>query len=291
MLYSMTGFGRAESSVNDRQVVVEIRSLNGKLFDMSAKLPPVLKAYELDIRSMLNGTLIRGTLDITVSIRQEGASRPMTVNTALARYYYQSMRQIAQELAIPEEQVLATLMRMPEVVAADQDVISEEEWIHVKAVIEAAAGHLTEHRRNEGASLEYDLTLRITNIERLLEQIQPLEAQRTERVRTRIRQSLEEMIGADKIDPNRLEQEMIYYIERMDFSEEKTRLTQHCSYFREILNRNDNAKGKMLGFTLQEIGREINTLGAKANDAGIQQLVIQMKDELEKSKEQVLNVL
>ncbi len=287
----MTGFGRAESAVNDRQVVAEIRSLNGKLFDVSAKLPPVLKAYELDIRSLLNGMLIRGTLDITVSIRQEGASRPMTVNTALAGYYYQSMRQIAQELAIPEEQVLATLMRMPEVVAPDQDVLAEEEWVHVKAVIEAAAGQLTEHRRKEGASLEHDLMLRISNIERLLEQVHPLEAQRTERVRTRIRQSLEEMIGSDKTDPNRLEQEMIYYIERMDFSEEKTRLTQHCIYFREILNRNDIAKGKMLGFTLQEIGREINTLGAKANDAGIQQLVIQMKDELEKSKEQVLNVL
>ncbi len=291
MLYSMTGFGRAESSVNDRQVVVEIRSLNGKQFDVSTKLSPVLKAYELDIRSILNGTLIRGTLDITVSIRQEGASRPMTVNTALAGHYYQSMRQIAHELAIPEEQVLATLMRMPEVVAPDQDVISEEEWIHVKAVVEAAAGQLTEHRRNEGASLMHDLVLRITNIERLLEQIHPLEAQRTERVRARIRQSLEEMINSEKIDPNRLEQEMIYYIERMDFSEEKTRLTQHCIYFRGILNRDDPAKGKMLGFTLQEIGREINTLGAKANDAGIQQLVIQMKDELEKSKEQVLNVL
>lgn len=287
----MTGFGRAESSVNDRQVVVEIRSLNGKQFDVSTKLSPVLKAYELDIRSILNGTLIRGTLDITVSIRQEGASRPMTVNTALAGHYYQSMRQIAHELAIPEEQVLATLMRMPEVVAPDQDVISEEEWIHVKAVVEAAAGQLTEHRRNEGASLMHDLVLRITNIERLLEQIHPLEAQRTERVRARIRQSLEEMINSEKIDPNRLEQEMIYYIERMDFSEEKTRLTQHCIYFRGILNRDDPAKGKMLGFTLQEIGREINTLGAKANDAGIQQLVIQMKDELEKSKEQVLNVL
>ncbi len=291
MLYSMTGFGRAESSVNDRQVVAEIRSLNGKQFDVSAKLPPVLKAYELDIRSMLNGMLMRGTLDITVSIRQEGASRPMTVNTALARYYYQSMRQIAQELAIPEEQVLATLMRMPEVVAADQDVMSEDEWVHVKAVIEAAAGQLTEHRRNEGASLEYDLRLRITNIERLLEEIHPLEAQRTERVRTRIRQSLEEMIGSERIDPNRMEQELIYYIERMDFSEEKTRLKQHCIYFKEVLDRDDAAKGKMLGFVLQEIGREINTMGSKANDAGIQQMVVRMKDELEKSKEQVLNVL
>ncbi len=287
----MTGFGRAESVVSDRQVVVEIKSLNGKSFDVTTKLPPVLKAYELDIRALLSSLLVRGTMDITISVKQDGASRPMVVNTSLAKHYYQSMRQIVEELAIPEEQVLATLMRMPEVVVADQDMISKEEWQQIKEVVEAAASQLSQHRRTEGAAIERDLLTRIANIEELLIKIQPLEVQRIERVRNRMQQALEEMVGSGKVDANRLEQEMIFYIERMDFSEEKTRLTQHCVYFKEIMNRDEVAKGKMLGFTLQEIGREINTLGAKANDAAIQQFVIQMKDELEKSKEQVLNVL
>ena len=287
----MTGFGRAEDQVNGRQIVAEIKSLNGKQFDISAKLAPMLRAYELDIRSMLGGMLMRGTLDLTVTVRQDGATRPMAVNTDLAAHYYRHMRQIAQELLIPEEHVLATLMRMPEVVAADQDVLPAEEWEAVKAVISAAARALTEHRRNEGSALYRDLLLRIGAIEDLLEKILPLEAQRIERVRSRIQQALKEMLSSEKIDPNRVEQELIYYIERMDFSEEKTRLKQHCSYFREMLDKKEPSKGKVLGFILQEVGREINTLGAKANDAGIQQLVVQMKDELEKSKEQVLNVL
>jgi uncharacterized protein (TIGR00255 family) len=291
MLYSMTGFGRAEQEVNGRQIVAEIKSLNGKQFDISAKLAPALRAYELDIRSFLSGALMRGTLDLTVTIRQGGASKPMTVNTDLAVYYYKQMRQIAQELLIPEENVLATLMRMPEVVSAEQDVLPEEEWATVKGVIEAAAKALTEHRKTEGAALYRDLKGRIGRIEELLEQILPLEAQRTERVRARILQTLNETAGPEKLDANRLEQELVYYIERMDFSEEKTRLKQHCLYFRETLDKPEPSKGKVLGFILQEIGREINTLGAKANDAGIQQIVVQMKDELEKSKEQVLNVL
>lgn len=291
MLYSMTGFGRAEQQMNGRQIVVEIKSLNGKQFDISAKLAPMLRAYELDIRSLLAGMLVRGTLDLTVTIRQEGASRPMTVNTDLAVYYYRQIRQIAQELLIPEEHMLATLMRMPEVVSPDQDVLPEEEWATVKTVIETAARALTEHRRHEGAALYRDLSMRIGHIEALLEKILPLEAQRTERVRGRILQALNEMLSPDKIDPNRVEQELVYYIERMDFSEEKTRLKQHCLYFKEMLDKPEQSKGKVLGFILQEVGREINTLGAKANDAGIQQLVVQMKDELEKSKEQVLNIL
>lgn len=291
MLYSMTGFGRAETTVNGRQVVVEIKSLNGKQFDVVTKLPPILRSYELDIRSLLNNTLMRGTIDLGISVRQEGASRPMTVNTALARFYYQGMQQIAQELSIGEDNILSTLMRMPEVVAADQDVLPEEEWEQVKEVIVQAAAHLMAHRSNEGASLEKDLTQRIQNIELLLEQILPLEAKRTDKIRNRLLSSLKDVANGDKADPNRFEQELIYYIERIDFSEEKTRLKQHCTYFLETLKKEDVSKGKILGFILQEVGREINTLGAKANDAEIQQLVVQMKDELEKAKEQVLNAL
>lgn len=291
MLYSMTGFGRAEATVNNRQVVVEIKSLNGKQFELMTKLPPILRYYELDIRNLLNNILMRGTLDITVSIKQEGASKPMVVNTDLAIYYYQSIQQIASKLNLQEENVLSTLMRMPEVVAAEQDVLPEAEWKEVKKVIEAAARLLMDHRKNEGAALYKDLIARIKNIEGLLENILPLEGQRTERIRAKLTQWLEDMSGKENIDPNRFEQEMIYYLEKMDVTEEKTRLKQHCVYFAETINKQDIATGRKLGFILQEIGREINTLGAKANHAEIQQIVINMKDELEKAKEQVLNIL
>lgn len=291
MLYSMTGFGRAEATINNRQVVVEIKSLNGKQFEVVTKLPPILRSYELDIRNLLNQALLRGTIDITVSVKQEGASKPMTVNTGLAVFYYQSMQQIADQLGIPQEGILSTLMRMPEVVAADQDVLPEDEWNEVKKVIAEAAQHLMDHRKNEGKSLLNDLNSRIGNIENLLKQIVPLEGDRIEKIRTRLTQYLQDAAGKENVDNNRLEQELIYYIERMDFSEEKTRLAQHCAYFYETIQKEGLSKGKVLGFTLQEVGREINTLGAKANQANIQQLVIGMKDELEKAKEQVLNVL
>lgn len=291
MLYSMTGFGRAEATIHGRQVVVEIKSLNGKQFDAATKLPPILRSYELDIRNLLNSLLMRGTLDVTISVKQEGASKPMTVNTGLAAFYYSSMKQIAEQLGLQQEQILPTLMRMPEVVAPEQDLLSEAEWLEIKVVLESAAGDLMEHRKNEGEALYKDLNKRIQNIEGLLEQIIPMEAQRTEKVRNRVQQSMNEMVGKENYDKNRFEQEMIYYIERMDFSEEKTRLKQHCIYFHETIAKEGISKGKVLGFILQEIGREINTLGSKANDAAIQQLVIHMKDELEKAKEQVLNIL
>ncbi len=291
MLYSMTGFGRAEATINGRQVVVELKSLNGKQFDVVTKLAPILRSYELDIRNLLNAALMRGTIDLNIAIKQEGASKPMTVNTSLAVFYYQGMQQIAAQLNIPEENVLATLMRMPEVVAPEQDVLPEAEWLEVKKVIEEAAHHLMDHRKNEGNALHKDLHQRIQSIESLLSDIIPLEAQRTEKIRSKITQSLNELVGKENVDPNRFEQEMIYYLERMDFTEEKTRLKQHCQYFHSTVEKEGISKGKILGFILQEIGREINTLGAKANYAEIQQIVINMKDELEKAKEQVLNIL
>ncbi len=291
MLYSMTGFGRAESTINGRQVVVELKSLNGKQFDVNTKMPPILRSYELDIRNLLNNLLLRGTIDLTVTVKHEGASKPMTVNTGLAIYYYQSMMQIAKQLNIPEENVLSTLMRMPEVVAPEQDVLPEEEWLQVQKVIEEAARLLMEHRKHEGSALYKDMHQRISNIESLLQDILPFEGQRTDKIRAKLTQWLSDMSGKDNIDPNRFEQEMIYYLERIDFSEEKTRLKQHCIYFHDTINKQEVSIGKKLGFILQEIGREINTLGSKANDAEIQQIVINMKDELEKAKEQILNIL
>ncbi len=291
MLYSMTGFGRADATIDRRQVVVEIKALNGKQFELMTKLPPIIRNYEFDIRSMLNNLLMRGTIDLTVSIKQEGASKPMIVNTDLALFYYQGMKQISQQIGLPEDNIISTLMRMPEVVAPDQDALAPEDWEKVREVVAAAAKDLMEHRRHEGEVLYKDIHSRISNIEALLAKVIPLEGERTERVRARLNQWLEDMVGKQKIDENRLEQEMIYYIERMDFSEEKTRLTQHCKYFHDTVDNKDVAIGRKLNFIIQEMGREINTLGAKANHAEIQQIVINMKDELEKAKEQILNIL
>lgn len=291
MLYSMTGFGRSEGIVNGRQVVVEIKSLNGKQFELVTKLPPILRSYELDIRNALNSVLTRGSIDFNIAVRQEGASKPMTINTDLAIFYYKGMKQIADQLGIAEDNVLSTLMRMPEVVVPESDVLPEAEFAEVLKIIEDAARQLMEHRKHEGGALQKDLSQRIANVESLLDHVLPLEAQRTEKIRTKITSALRDGLGAENVDANRLEQELIFYIERIDFSEEKMRLKQHCTYFHNILGSEEVSKGKKLGFILQEVGREINTLGAKANNADIQQLVIGMKDELEKAKEQVLNVL
>lgn len=287
----MTGFGRAEGMVSGKQIIVEIKSLNGKQFELNAKLPPILRMYEMDVRNTLNNSLMRGSIDFNISVRQEGASKPMVINTALAVYYYQGMKQIAESLQINEDNMLSTLMRMPEVVTPEQDAVGAEDWQEIQKIVQTAAENLMEHRKHEGAALEKELSLRIANIEQLLANIIPLEGQRTEKIRNKITQSLREAVGAENIDPNRFEQELIFYIERIDFTEEKTRLKQHCNYFHEIIKHNDISKGKKLGFILQEVGREINTLGAKANNAEIQQMVIEMKDELEKAKEQVLNIL
>lgn len=291
MLYSMTGFGRAEGVVNECQIVAEIKSLNGKQFELNMKLPPLLRSYDLDIRNQLNSVLIRGSIDFNILIRQGGASKPMSVNTELALFYYKGIKQIAESLNVPEENILSTLMRMPEVVAPESDVWPEEAFEPMLEIIKEAANRLMEHRKQEGASLEKDLSEKIKNIEALLQKILPLEPQRIEKIKVRIENMLNASVGQESVDANRFEQELIYYIERMDFSEEKVRLQQHCTYFLSMLQNPEFSKGKKLGFTLQEIGREINTLGAKANDARIQQIVISMKDELEKAKEQVLNVL
>jgi uncharacterized protein (TIGR00255 family) len=287
----MTGFGRAEGIVNGRQIIIEIKSLNGKQFDVSTKLPPVLRSYELDIRSLLSAKLMRGTIDLNIAVKQEGAAKPMSVNTELAIFYYNSMKQIADKLDLPQDNIISTLMRMPEVVAPEQDVVPEEEWLQIKTIVEQAADQLMQHRKHEGDALHKDLHQRIRSIEDLLTEILPLEPLRVEKIRSRINQSISELVGKENIDPNRFEQEMIYYLERIDFSEEKIRLKQHCDYFHSNVEKEGISKGKILGFILQEIGREINTLGAKANNADIQQIVIKMKDELEKAKEQILNIL
>lgn len=296
MIFSMTGYGRAEGRAGNRQVIVEVKSLNGKQFELNNRFSPLLKAYEADIRNELMRILKRGTIDLTVTIKQEGANKPMQVNTDLARYYYNAMTTIADDLNLDvkshPEHVLATLMRMPEIVAADMDTLPEEEWLSIKSLIQEAAQKLADHRAEEGIEIAKDLLLNINGIETLLKQVEVFEPTRIERIRQRINGSLEEWVEKERIDLNRLEQELIFYIEKIDFSEEKQRLRTHTSYFAQLTEQgNGEGIGKKLGFVLQEVGREINTLGSKANDADIQKIVVNMKDNLEKAKEQVLNVL
>lgn len=287
----MTGFGRAENTRGETTIVVEVKSLNGKQFEVNLKISPLLKPYEFDIRNKLQQTLLRGTLDATVNIRQNGATRPVVINTDLAKYYHQSITTLATELNLPQEDMLNVLMKLPEVVTPATEQITEEDWLEVEKVITLAVADLDAHRLDEGQMLAADLLLRIENIESYTTKVRELDPQRKDRVRQRLEGLLAEYVGKENVDENRLEQELIFYLEKLDISEELVRLENHCRYFKEILAEQDPAKGKKLGFVLQEVGREINTTGSKANDASIQQWVVLMKDELEKAKEQVLNVL
>lgn len=287
----MTGFGRAEVTRGETTILAEIKSLNGKQFEVNLKMSPLLKPYEFDIRNLLQQELQRGTLDATINIKQNGATRPVVINTELARYYHQAITAMATDLSLPQEDMLNVLMKLPEVVTPASEQMEESEWLEVEKIIRAAIAEMDAHRADEGAMLEKDLLLRIDNILLYTEKVKELDPLRKDKVRTRLETLLAEYVGKENVDANRMEQELIFYLEKLDISEELIRLQNHCRYFKDILAEADAAKGKKLGFVLQEIGREINTTGSKANDAGIQQWVVMMKDELEKAKEQVLNVL
>ncbi len=291
MLKSMTGFGRAEQTVNDKTFLVEIKSLNGKQFEMQLRLPPLLRPYEFDIRNILQEQLIRGSIDCMIIIKQNGTSKPVNINTDLIKAYFLQIKELAGELGIDTNAVLSSLLRLPEVVTPANDTLNDTDFEDFKKVLQAALSELIKHREEEGASLEKDLIKRITNINAQEEAIVKLEPNRMKRIREEIVQLLEEHVGKENYDGNRLEQELIYYIEKIDIHEEQVRLKQHCEYFIDLLANGDEAKGKKLSFVIQEIGREINTTGSKAYDADIQKCVVTMKDELEKAKEQVLNVL
>ena len=291
MLKSMTGFGRAEQTINDKTFLVEIKALNGKQFELQLKLPPLLRPYEFEIRNALQESLVRGTIDCTITIKQNGTSKPVNINTDLIKAYYNQIENLATELKIDTNSVLSALLRLPEVVTPTNDVLSESDYAEFKKVLQGALNDLNLHRVEEGAVLEKDLVLRIDKINEQEEAILKLEPNRKKRIKDEINQLLEKNVGKENIDNNRMEQELIYYMEKIDIHEEQIRLRQHCEYFRSILGEPEEGKGKKLSFILQEIGREINTTGSKAYDADIQKCVVKMKDELEKAKEQVLNVL
>ena len=291
MIKSMTGFGRAEVRAGEKLFVIDIKSLNGKQFDLQLKLPALLKPYEFEIRRMLATALDRGTVDCTISLKETGSSQPVSINTQLARSYYQPLASLAAELQLDTSQLLTALLKLPEVITSGADSLDANEWEQCKKGIAQAVDQLSAHRTAEGKALEADLLTRINAIVSLQKEISVLEPLRREKLRLGLVKVLEEHLGKDGYDGNRLEQELIYYIEKMDISEEQVRLLNHCDYFTKQMQEKGDSKGKKLSFILQEIGREINTTGSKAYDAAIQRLVVQMKDELEKAKEQVLNVM
>lgn len=291
MLHSMTGYGRAETNFNDKTLLIELKSLNGKQFDLRLNIPSLLKPYEVEIRNKLNETLFRGSVECSISVKSNGVSKPVSINTALAKSYYQPIIELANELGIEKENLLSTLLKMPDVVSSTNEIISEEEWKAISNLLQSAINQLIQHRKDEGKSIEKDLLERVAAIEEQQANIAVHEPNRRIKIKDGLVKLLEQHVGVDKYDTSRLEQELIFYIEKIDISEEKVRLTNHCVYFKEVLKEADASKGKKLSFILQEMGREINTTGSKANDIEIQKAVILMKDELEKAKEQILNVL
>ena len=291
MLKSMTGFGRAEQTVGEKTFFVEIKALNGKQFELQLRLPPLLRPYEFEIRNTLQEHLIRGTIDCMIIIKQNGTSKPVNINTDLIKAYYTQIETLAGELKIDTNSVLSALLRLPEVVTPTNDILSEGDFADFSKVLQEALANLNQHRTDEGTVLEKDMLLRISNIKEQEEAIIVLEPNRKVRIKDEINKLLEKHVGKENIDNNRMEQELIYYMEKIDIHEEQIRLRQHCQYFEAIINEADEGKGKKLSFILQEIGREINTTGSKAYDADIQKCVVKMKNELEKAKEQVLNIL
>ncbi|HZH99907.1 MAG TPA: YicC/YloC family endoribonuclease [Flavisolibacter sp.] len=291
MLKSMTGFGRAEQTVGDKTFLIDIKSLNGKQFELNLKMPAFLKPFEFDIRRLLSDGLMRGSVDCTINLKETGNAKPVTINTSLAKTYYKPLKELADELGLDKGDLLSTIIKLPEVITPTSDTLTEEEWNAFERIVKSAIEELNRHRVNEGNVLKEDLKMRIANIEKQQEQVIALEPLRQQKIREGITKLLEENVGKENYDGNRLEQELIYYIEKIDITEEQVRLKNHCEYFLNIMEEEEASKGKKLSFILQEIGREINTTGAKAYDSTIQKCVVLMKDELEKAKEQVLNVL
>lgn len=294
MIKSMTGYGKGESVLGPKKITVEIRSLNSKQADLSIKLPSIYRPYEYEIRNRIAGRLGRGKIDVYISYEIAGGASTVTINREAFAGYYAQLHEIATANhmewgnAAMDAALMSAIVRMPEVIQNEATAIDEQEAAVLLQTVESALDHIEEFRRQEGAVLIADLLRRIDKIESLKNAVTPYEKARTETIKNRIRESIES-IGIP-VDNNRLEQEMIFYVEKLDITEEKVRLQNHCNYFREVAHSEEGV-GRKLGFIAQELGREINTLGSKSNDAEMQKLVVEMKDELEKIKEQVLNIL
>ena len=292
MLISMTGFGKAEVQFNGKNITVEVKSLNSKQLDLNVKTPMVYRDREYDIRNLLALKLIRGKIDFYINIEEKKENSALSINAGIFKGYYEQIQKISDEckIAISDEPIFQTILRLPDVLKVEKIEVTDEEWKAVFECINNAIEKMILFREQEGKALEKDITQRVRLIEDLLEKIEPFEKQRLETVKTRLQESLKSLSKEIKVDNDRFEQEIIYYLEKMDVTEEKVRLRNHCEYFINTVNEVDPV-GRKLAFILQEMGREINTLGSKANQADIQKFVVMMKDELEKIKEQSLNIL
>lgn len=290
MIQSMTGFGKVTAELPSKKVTVEIKALNSKQLDLSTRIPSIYKDKEMQIRSLLLQSLERGKVEFNIYIEYIGKDSPTQINLAAVENYYTQIKEIAEKLhlAMPADW-FQTLLRMPDVIKTEAQEADETEWVVVEQAVKDAIQHLCDFRIQEGAMLQKLFEQKIANIARLLSDVSLYEKERLEKIKLRIMDNLEKIAGQD-YDKNRFEQEMIYYIEKLDVNEEKNRLDNHLKYFINTLE-SGHGQGKKLGFIAQEMGREINTLGSKSNHADMQKLVVQMKDELEQIKEQVLNVL
>ena len=291
MIQSMTGYGKATAEVGNRKVIVEIKSLNSKAMDISTKIIPAYRDKELDIRSRITAALERGKVDFALYIDATAATGAQTINAAIFNNYLQQIESLAlkTEYKVPED-IISTVLRMPEVLSSNQqEEVSEDEWNTVSKAVDQAINALVDYRKVEGAALEKKFREKISNISALLASVEPYEKERVNKIKERMRASMIDAVGKN-YDENRFEQEMIFYIEKLDISEEKQRLSNHLDYFIKTLE-DGHGQGKKLGFIAQEMGREINTLGSKSNQAEMQNIVVRMKDELEQIKEQVLNVM
>ena len=287
----MTGYGKAVATFQDKKINVEIKSLNSKTLDLSTRIAPLYREKEMEMRQMVSKALIRGKVDFNVWIEKESGVDATPINGALLENYCKQIKEISAKTGIPEPaDWYATLLRMPDVLTKTEvEVLSDEEWEVVCSTVGQALNNIVEFRKQEGAALQKMFTEKVNNIAALLESVEPYEKSRVEKIRSRIVEGLKAIPEVD-YDKNRLEQELIYYIEKLDISEEKQRLANHLKYFRESMEE-PAGQGKKLGFIAQEMGREINTTGSKSNNAEMQNIVVKMKDELEQIKEQVLNAL
>lgn len=290
MIKSMTGFGKGEATFQNKKITVEIRSLNSKQLDLNLRLPAIYRQSEYELRTLIARTVQRGKVDVFVNVESQRVETPARINRELFREYLRQMNDTLAYAGIDADYdtLVPAILRMPEVVSAESETVSDEEHAALLSAAEAAAAHLDAFRAQEGAILIADLLRRVDLIEQYKEEVVPFEQARTQIIRARILDNLAQL--KVDVDSNRLEQEMIFYLEKLDITEEKVRLTNHCRYFREVA-AGEEGVGRKLGFIAQEMGREINTMGSKANETNIQILVVKMKDELEKIKEQVLNIL
>jgi uncharacterized protein (TIGR00255 family) len=290
MLQSMTGFGKATGTFENKKITIELKSLNSKNLDIFVRMPSLFKEHEITLRKVLGNELDRGKIECNVLVESAGIKSGSTINKDLAKEYHQQLTELADELDISTDKILPSLLRMPDIFSSQQEEISKNEWQAVyNLVLEAIEKH-KEFRLVEGEHLQNEFTQRIGAIQTAFNNVSNYETIRIDTIKERIDNNLNEFVGADKVDKNRFEQELIYYIEKIDIAEEKHRLQNHLTYFLEIMNES-KSQGKKLGFIVQEIGREINTLGSKSYHAEMQKLVVEMKDELEKIKEQILNTL